>query len=129
MAGRTRNQTGRRDRSRIDHWIRPAALTPFDSLQGVERKSGRVDPNPLSRFLRTQGLTDQREYERLGYAHDRERAIKVASSIDVAAGANHAHAEQAFRHGRQRRIDFRVLAFSVRFELLIGFEYESHHKF
>ena len=90
-------------------FVRPSGLR---SMPSSELNARPVAFTPI--FWRAastpDGLTDQGEEERLRDAHDRELVIRVTDRIDVAAGADHADAEQLGRHGRQRRIHLRILA-------------------
>src|SRR5262249_29366781 len=74
---------------------------------------GGVHPDPLAYLLPAHFLTDQGENERLGHTHDRELVVGVSAGIDSAIRAHHADPEQRAWHAGQRRIDLRVLAFTI----------------
>ena len=98
-------------------FVRPSALRSIAASE-LNGKPGGVRAELLARLLRADRLADQREHERLRHAHDREFVFGVAGRVNVAAGADHADAEQLARHPRQRRIDLRVSP-SVRLEALV----------
>ena len=93
--------------------VRPSPLrsTAASELKG---RPVALAPSFAARRFRADRLTDQREDEGLGHAHDREFVVGVADREDLAAGPGHADAEQAARHPSQGRIDLRIRAVLVR---------------
>ena len=74
----------------------------------VERQPSRIYPQPLADILSSRGLHDEREYERLGHAHDREQI--VAHLVKAATGPGDANTEQPSRHAGQGWVDFTTTA-------------------
>ena len=127
LGGSARHEACRCDRPRVHHRVGPAVRAPFDRPERVEREPGGVHPEPAARLLVAERLTDQREHERLGDAHDRELVLGVPDRVDVAAGADHADAEQLARHPRQGRVDLGILAFRDRPVALVRLVDQSPH--
>src|SRR5262249_23064827 len=113
LDGRAWHETCRCDGPRIHHRVGSPVHAAFDCGERIERWSGVVCPELLAGLLATNRLTNQREYERLGDAHDRERLIRVPDRINIAAGGDHAHAEQVPGHPGERGVDVRVASFTV----------------
>src|SRR5690606_18528344 len=102
-----------------------AALVPaLDSLNRVERAAGGVHADLLANFIGSQDLTYEGEDERLRHAHDRELVTRVADLIDIAAGPDHADAEQTAGDASERGVDLRVFSVGVRLECLVGLNYQ-----
>ena len=85
-------------------FVRPSGLRsiPASELNGI---SGGVRTELRARRVRADQLANQREHKRLRHAHDREFVLGVADGVDIAAGGDHAHAEQLARHSSQCRIN------------------------
>src|SRR5580704_4175272 len=105
LEGGARHEAGGCDRTGIDHGVGSPVGTAFDGGERIERHSRWVRAELFARMLRAHLLTNEREHKRLRHTHDREFVIGVAGGIDVAAHANHAHAEQLARRPGQRRVN------------------------
>jgi hypothetical protein len=119
-----RHQACGSDCAGIDHRVGSPVGTAFDGGERIEWHSGGVRAELLARLFRAHLLTDEREHERLGHAHDREFVIGVAGGIDVAADADHAHAEQFAPRPGQRRVNSRILAVGIGFESRVRLAYQ-----
>ena len=78
VEGAAGDQPGGRDGARVDHGVGPAIGAALDRGERVERQAGRVDTDPRPRLRGPDRATHQREDERLGHAHDRERRGALA---------------------------------------------------
>jgi len=91
----------------------PSVHAAFDRGQRIERQPGAVYAEPLAGLLGADRLTDQREHEGLGDAHDRERVVRVPDGMHITVGTDHAHAEQIAGRLGERRVDIRVASFTA----------------
>jgi hypothetical protein len=57
-----------------------------------------LTPTPPLDLVRPQDVADERERERLGDAHDRERDLGVADRVHAPLDRGHADAEERGRH-------------------------------
>jgi hypothetical protein len=100
------------------------SLLPSIASRELKRKPCGVDPDLPSRLLGSERRADEREHERLGDAHGRERSLGVADRVGEARRSDHAHAEQVRRGPRERRVHDGDIARGVGAVALVGLAHE-----
>ena len=92
----------------------------LDGGERVEGQAGGVDADFFARGIGSDPVADEREYERLRDAHDRERVVPISRCVDGAVRPDDAEAEAVGGRAGEGGIDVGDGAVHVGAEALVG---------